>query len=156
MPHDAVSKESAGWTRWVLILIGLGILALVAFSGGIKSDTLYILVVGFAFFFILLGILWHYKQQIGGTIIIILILFILIVIMGFVNDQAHLTAYAFRIGSVTILFTIAYAFWISPLALKSEIWKFIVFMVLICLFYASGFLTTANDWADKILGFIRG
>jgi hypothetical protein len=131
------------------------ILLFLVFSGGVQNDFLYLLIVGFAFFLILIGILWHYKQQIGGTILVILLLFIIFYIVAFMCMALGIGT-SWRLGAVTMLFIIAYAFWITPTTIKSEFWKFIVFIIIMLVAYTSGFLPAANDWADKLMGFIRG
>lgn len=155
MRNDTPSQREAFWTQAILILIGLGILVAVAFSGGVQSETVYLFVVGVAFFFIVVGILWHYKKQIGGLILIIMLLFLILFVVGAIAWALHLTAYAFDIGVVTILFIMTYAFWLDAEKIKSEWWKFVIFAILIYIFYSSGVLPSLNDTADNVLLFLR-
>lgn len=145
MRDEYIQSESK--TRILLALIGFAIIFLVIVFGGLKSDILYYFLLSISFFMILLAILWHYKQRITGIIITILFLLLIFFVMGFI--------FGFRLGIVTMIFIMAYAFWIDAEKLKNEWWKFTIFIILIYVFYISGILPSLNTSADILFGFAK-
>lgn len=148
--------SKSGWTaRILLIVIGVGIIAAVVLSGGAQSETFYLLVTGLAFFLILLAILWQYRSDITGMLITILLLLVLFFITAFICGSMGIGS-NWRLGIITIMFIITYAWWIDFQKIKLNWWKFGIFIFLLVLFYATGLLPSLNDIADKAFGFVKG
>jgi len=148
-----MKEDESNQAKWIAIILGTLILLGVIVFGGIHQQWVYLLVTSIAFFLILIGIFWHYRRKISGVIIVILLLFLTFFITGFIASALHLSSYPFNLGVVTLIFLMAYAFWVNPQNISTEWWKFPIFAGLLVIFYSTGLLPSLNSTADALLKF---